>query len=163
MARAGDGEAALVMAEALITPAPEDAYRWAILAGASGESGATAILDRLEKKLPFARVLELQADVSGNDQHDRKILGSVSSVRSEAAARFSGRGRARSYGTAAMWAMIGSAAGDAEARDILADITERVRLSGDGAADAWQSVEQDASKLAMDAWIGMDLPAAYAK
>ena len=161
MARGGDGAAAAVMSDALETRAPEDAYRWALLAGAAGEVGATARLDRLERNLPFARVLELQTDVSGGDQHSPDKLANIGLIREQAANRLSGRGLARSYGIAAMWAMIAKAAGDPEAGDILSDIDERVRLAGPDAQAPWSAAEDKASKLAMDAWIGQDLPARY--
>ena len=161
MARGGDGAAAAVMSDALETRAPEDAYRGALLAGAAGETGATARLDRLERSIPFPRVLELQNDVSGADQHSPDNLASIASIREQAANRLSGRGLARSYGIAAMWAMIAKATGDAEAADILADIDERVRLAGPGAQAAWNATEAKASTLAMDAWIGQDLPTRY--
>lgn len=161
MARGGDGEAATVMAQALEHRAPEDAYRWALLAGRAGETGATALLDRLERNLPFGRILELQSDVSGNDSHAGTVLAKVSTIRDEAAMRLSGRGQARSYEIAAMWAMIGAAAGDPEAADILGDIDERVRLAGPAAQGAWAAAEAKASGLATDAWVGQDLPARY--
>lgn len=161
MARSGDGEAAMAMAEALQYSAPDDAYRWALLAGRGGVSGATALLDRLERKLTFARVLELQDDVSGDDTHPGDTLAKLSATRDEAARRLSGRGQARSYQFAAMWAMIAAAAGDPEAADILAEIDERVRLSGPSAQAAWSTAEQSASALATEVWIGQDLPARF--
>ena len=60
-----------------------------------------------------------------------------------------------------MWAMIAAGAGDAEAADILADIDERVRLAGPAAQDAWRAAEARASELAMEVWIGQDLPKRY--
>ncbi|MCG6901786.1 MAG: hypothetical protein LJE68_03810, partial [Rhodobacter sp.] len=163
LARGGDGDAAAAMAGALEHRAPEDAYRWALLAGRANEAGATAMLDRLERSLPFARVLELQNDVSGGDTHPSGALNRVSSIRDEASMRLSGRGQARSYQIAAMWAMIGAAAGDPEAADILGDIDERVRLGGDSAREAWAAAESSASQQATSAWVGQDLPARFGK
>jgi len=163
LARAGDGTAALVLSEALETRAPEDAYRWALAAGRSGEAGATARLDRLEGQIDFARVLELQNDVSGKDKHSQDALQSVALVRDQAAMRLTGRGQARSYGIAAMWASLAKAAGDPEASDILADVDEHVRLSGPEAQAAWRAAETRASALAMEVWIGQDLPARFAR
>ncbi|KMW56714.1 Sel1 domain protein repeat-containing protein [Candidatus Rhodobacter oscarellae] len=157
----GDAKAAMVMAEAIADAEPESAYRWALLAGRGGEIGATALLDRIEKKLPLARILELQDDVSGNDQLDRDALAEISMVREKAAMRLSGRGLARSYGFAAMWAMIGSAAGDAESGDMLNDVLERVRLGG--ASDAWRDIETRASTIATELWLSEDLPARYGR
>ncbi|MDJ0827403.1 MAG: hypothetical protein QNJ16_18070, partial [Rhodobacter sp.] len=163
LARDGDSEAAAVMSEALELRAPEDAYRWALLAGRAGETGATARLDRLERGLSFQRILELQNDVSGNDTHPSSALDSIGLIREQAAQRLSGRGQARSYEIAAMWAMLAKAAGDPEAADILADIDERVRLWGPAAQGPWSVAEGKASGLATEVWISQNLPDRYSK
>jgi len=161
LAEAGDGEAAMAMAEAAEHKAPEEAYRWALLAGSADQKGATAMLDRLERKIAFARVLELQAEVSGGDKNSGAVLEKLSATRNEAAMRLSGRGQARSYEIAAMWAMIAAAAGDPEAADILEQLDERARLSGDAAQAAWATAEASASAKATEAWISQDLPARF--
>jgi hypothetical protein len=163
LAEAGDGAAAMALAQALAPGAPETAYRWALLAGKSGEAGATARLDRLENGLPFARILALQEEVSGGDTHSVDALASVGAIREQAAMRLSGQGQARSYAVAALWATLAKAAGDPEAADMLADIDERVRLSGSGAQEAWAPYAQGASDLAMKAWVGQDLPTRFSK
>ncbi len=163
LAEAGNGAAAMAMAEALADSAPETAYRWALAAGKAGESGASARLDRLENALPFERVLALQEEVSGGDTHSLDALTSIAGIREQAAMRLSGQGQARSYAVASLWAVLATAAGDPEAADILADIDERVRLSGDGAQAAWAPYAQGASDLAMKAWISQDLPARYSR
>jgi hypothetical protein len=63
----------------------------------------------------------------------------------------------------AMFAMIGSAAGDPESADILAQIDERVRLAGDGAFEIWSDSENQASNDAMEAWLEYDLGSRYAQ
>ena len=108
-------------------------------------------------------MLELQGKVSGGDTHSVDALQSISGVREQAAMRASGRGAARSYAAAAMWAMLGKALGDAESADILADIDEHVRLGGSDAQEAWRPVEQGASALALRAWLGEDLPARFTR
>jgi len=161
LAEAGDGAAALLMSEALEVRDPETAYRWALLAGKAGETGATARLDRLERGLPLATVLEIQNRVSGEDTHPIEALASLGLIREQAAMRLSGQGQARSYGVAALWAMLAKAAGDPEAADILQQIDETVRLSGPSAMQAWTTTEADASRLAMQVWVGQDLPARF--
>lgn len=161
MAEAGDGGAALALSEALEASEPELAYQYAMVAGAANASGAVSRLDRLEASLPFQRVLQLQTEVVGDVQHPVEALNTVSGIREHAQMRLSGRGMLRSYTIAALWAILGSAAGDAESADILAQIDERVRLSGPEARQAWASVESDVSALAMDAWLGMDLPGRF--
>ena len=163
IAKAGDGDAALAIARALEMRAPEDAYIWALVAGRNGTAGASALLDRLEDEIAFALVIDLQGRVSGNDSHPVDALQSISAVRDQAAMRLSGRGMARSYAVAAMWAMLGKALGDPESADILGDIDEHVRLAGADAQTAWRPVEQRASELAIKAWLGEDLPARFAR
>ncbi len=163
LAKAGDAGAALALSAALEVPAPEDAYQWALLAGRGDEAGATARLDRLETKLDFATVLRLQEAVSGGDTHPVDALSSISNLREQAAMRLSGRGQARSYAIAAMWAMLGKALGDAESGDMLGDIDEHVRLAGEDAREAWAPAEKRASELAVEAWLGQDLPGRFTR
>ena len=161
MARSGDSAAAMAMATAMEHHVPEDAYRFALLAGAGGETGATAMLDRIEKSMDFATVLKLQNDVSGDTVHPTDVLNDIALVRAEAAKRLLGRGAARSYEIAAMWAMLAAASGDGEGQDIMGDITERARLLGADAQAAWRQAESNASRLATEAWISQDLPARF--
>lgn len=161
LAEAGDGTAAMALSDALATRDRDEAYRWALRAGAAGEPGATARLDRLEAEMGLAAAIALQQEVSGDASHDPAKLESIALIRDEAAMRMSGRGLARSYPIAAMWAMIGTAAGDAESADILADIDDRVRLAGAKARSAWAAHEAEASRLATEAWLGMDLPTRF--
>ncbi len=163
LAKAGDAEAALALSAALETRSPEDAYQWALVAGRGGAEGATARLDRLEGQLDFATVLKLQEEVSGGDSHPTDALNSIAGVRDQAAMRLTGRGQARSYPVAAMWAMLGKALGDAESGDILADIDERVGAAGADAQAAWQAAEERASELALEAWLGQDLPGRFSR
>jgi hypothetical protein len=157
-AESADGPAALALSEAMEARDPAAAYRWALLAGETGEAGATARLDRLERKLGFAEVIALQLATHGDElELDPAYMTSVAAIRDQAAMRLSGRGKTRSYAFAATWATLGRAAGDAESADILAEIDERVRLSG--GAEAWAGHEADLGGIAMDAWIAQDLPA----
>jgi hypothetical protein len=161
LAEAGHGAAALALSAALEPHRPEAAYRYAMIAGAAGETGATARLDRLETRLPLTRVLELQGEVVGKVQHPVEALEDVALMRDHALARHAGRGALRSYSIAALWATLGAAAGDAESADILAALDERIRLAGPEAAKAWAGVEAEIAALALDAWVGMDLPARF--
>ncbi len=161
VADAGGGEAALLMAEALAATAPQEAYLWALKAGAAEQPGAVAMLDRLEDGLPFAQVLKVQADLSGNDNHPGAALESIAGIREQAVMRMTGDGLARSYGIAAMWAMLAKAAGDPEAADILQEIDELVALEGAEARAAWAETEAGYADLAMQVWVGQDLPGRY--
>ncbi|MCR8723473.1 hypothetical protein [Frigidibacter sp. ROC022] len=158
---AGNGSAALVLARAVETRDPEKAYALALLAAERGTEGAAGVLDRIEAALPFAKVLELQGVLVEGIEHPVEALEQLTSVRDEASKRMTGKGRTRSYEVAALWAMIGSAAGDQECADILAEIDEKVRLAGPDAADVWAAQEANAVELARGAWVGFDLPSSF--
>ncbi|WP_226780984.1 hypothetical protein [Oceaniglobus trochenteri] len=161
LAQDGDAVAAQELSAALELRQPSEAYRWALVAGAAGRSGAAARLDRLERVLPFAEVLALQDDVLGDVQHPLEALQRIASMRNEAMFRLSGIGRVRSYGVAALWATMGAAAGDGESLDILRQIDERVRRADPEGRAAWAEAEAAASDLAMQAWMGQNLPARF--
>ncbi|MEM6696506.1 MAG: hypothetical protein AAF626_17735 [Pseudomonadota bacterium] len=163
LAEAGNADAALLIAHSLATTDRNTAYTWALRAGKAGAAGATALLDTLERSLDFATVLRLQDQLSGADSHPGSALRTISGIREQASMRLSGNGLARSYGIAAMWAMLAKAAGDPEAADILQEIDDMVRLEGGEAATAWAEVEAEYSSLAMEVWIGQNLPARYAE
>ncbi len=158
LARDGNTRAALALSQVLETRQPETAYAWALRAGAGGLA-ATARLDRIEAALPLSRVLEIQDKVSKGASHPVEALSSVAGIKAQARQRLTGRGQARSYGIAAMWAMLAAATGDAEAADILADIDQRVARADAEGATAWAGVEARSSELAMNAWVSRDLAA----
>lgn len=157
LAEAGDGEAAMAMSAAVEARAPAEAYRWALLAGAAGAEGAAARLDALERELGLAPALRVQAQVAGGAP-EIGTLGSIAEIRDRAAARFSGLGMSRSLGHAALWAMLGAAAGDAESAAILAEIDARVAAAGKPGRAAWAEIEARASAAAMEAWLAQDMP-----
>ncbi len=159
LARDGNAEAAQALSQVLETRQPDLAYAWALRAGAAGLSGTTARLDRIEAALPLSRVLEIQEQVSKGASHPVDALDSVAAIKEQARQRLTGRGQARSYGIAAMWAMLAAATGDAEAADILAEIDQRVARADAEGASAWAGVEARSSKLAMNAWVSRDLAA----
>lgn len=161
LAEAGNGKAALALSGALEQRDPPQAYRWALVAGADSQIGAAARLDRLERVLPFADVLTLQSDVVGEVSHPLGALQRVTLMRDQAMARLSGIGEARSYSIATLWALMGAATGDAASADILTQIDERVARADDAGKEAWRAIEKAASGLAMQAWLGQDLPARF--
>jgi hypothetical protein len=162
LALAGDGAAALAMARALDTRDPARSYRYALMAGAASQTGAAVLLDRLEARLPFAEVVALQNEVVGDVQHPIEALERVALMREQAAMRLSGIGQVRSYPVAALWAILAKAAGDTEGADILEQIDERVRMSDEAGRAAWAEAEAAAEALALDAWVGQDLPGRFA-
>ncbi|MDU8911645.1 hypothetical protein [Aestuariicoccus sp. MJ-SS9] len=163
LARDGDIAAASALSEALEPRDPRNAYGWALIAAANGAEGAMARLDRLERSLPFADILSVQAEVQGDRPHPLDPLDSVAAVKAEARARLTGTGQPRNYMIAAMWAMIAKAAGDAEGSALLEEIDQRAARAGTDATEAWAESEARASDLAMEAWIGQDLPARFGR
>lgn len=163
LARNGNPDAAMSLAEALEAHTPERAYFWALLAGTGHVAAAQSMLDRLERTLPLARVLALQAEAEGGANLPLSALDSVNLIRQQAAQRLSGMGQTRSYGTAAVWATLAAAAGDAEGTDILGELDARVAAATGADRAAWDTLAAEASALATEAWIGRDLPAMLAK
>jgi hypothetical protein len=157
LAEAGDGAAALMVARALALTDPAEAYRWALRAGAAEAGGAAALLDRLERDLPLARVLALQEEQA--DAGAGNVPETLAGLRGAAAARLSGQGAARDYALAAMWASLAAAAGDPEAAAMLEEIDALVRLSGEAGRAAWAAAEARHAELATRLWVERDLPA----
>lgn len=157
LAREGSGPAALALSGVLETRQPDIAYGWGLRAGANGQTGATARLDRLEKVLPLAQILRIQNEGSKGSKHPLDALASVAAIKAQARSRLTGNGASRSYGIAAMWAMLAAATGDSEAADMLDEIDTRVRHSGVENAKAWAAIEAESSRLAMEIWLGRDL------
>ena len=159
LAMEGDGDAAEALARALVTDSPEDAYRYALVAGGAGIRRAAVMLDRLESRLGLAAVLKLQFELSGGaDEFDVQDPGGIAQMRSRAAAHHSGRGALRSYELAALWATLAAAGGDTEAADILTEITDSVRLAGADASRAWAPRMARVRDAAMRIWVRQNLP-----
>jgi hypothetical protein len=156
-----EGEAALALSDALAASAPDEAYRWALRAGAAGAAGTAGRLDRLETVLGLPRALALQAEVT-----PLAVAASgaetIADIREAAAAHFLGQHRPRSYALAAAWALLGRAAGDREAGQIVDDLADRARRSGAEAQAAWAAAEADASRTATELWLSSDMPARFA-
>ena len=89
LAETGEAGAALALARAQEQADPGAAYGWALLAGAAGEAGAGALLDRLERTLPFDAVLALQSARAGAPAPAPERLASLTDIRAAAVARFS--------------------------------------------------------------------------
>lgn len=163
LARNGNLDAAAALSEALELLEPLNSYAWALVAAAGGASGTTARLDRLERSLPFTDVLTTQAEVLGKAVHSFAVLESVATVKAEARARLTGRGKQRNYEVAAMWAMIAKAAGDTEGAALLEEIDGRIAGAEAESVMAWSAALARASDLAMEAWLGQDLPTRFGR
>lgn len=161
LADAGNGEAAVALAEALADDDPEAAYRYALQAGVDGVERAIGQMDRLEQNLTTPQVLEMQAGAlagaalaAGPDD-----FVPLAAVRENAMAHLRGRGAVRSYARAYYWALLGQAAKDGAATSLVAEIEARMRHRGEAAAEAWQAVAAQARADALALWLAADYPA----
>lgn len=161
LVEAGDGEAALLLAQAQEYRDPELAYRFALLAAEHAAPKAAGVLDRIEAALPLARVLELQHELTAEIEHPIDALDDLSSVRDEASKRLYGKGRSRSYEVALLWALIGAAAGDDESLTLLAEIDQIIANADPEARAVWAEQEAASAELARSAWTGFDLPTSF--
>jgi len=161
LARGGNAAAAAALSETLESRQPENAYVWALRAGAAGVDGATARLDRLETVLEIPVILQIQGEASQDAVHPVEALASIGAIKQQARARLTGKGATRSYGIAAMWAMLAAATGDAESADILEEIDARVQSGNRELGEDWAKVEANSSRLATQIWLSRDLPAAF--
>jgi hypothetical protein len=161
LARGGNGAAAAELSKTLETRQPENAYVWALRAGAAGVDGATARLDRLEGVLEMSVILQIQGEATSNVVHPVEALASVGTIKQQARARLTGKGATRSYGIAAMWAMLAAATGDAESIDILEEIDARIGAGGPAGAGGWAKIEAESSRLATQIWLSRDLPVVF--
>ena len=157
MAEAGDGPAAMAIAQDLMAEAPAAAYRLVLKAAENRTDGAARLLDTLEQQLTTAEVLGLQAE--NLPQPDEAGFASISAMRQLAVAHLSGLGSQRSYRRALFWASMAAATGDASAARVINDIEDRMRFRGDAAAAAWRSEADAAGAEALEAWLSKGLAA----
>jgi TPR repeat protein len=157
MAEAGDGQAALAIAQDLMSEDPAAAYRMVLKAAQNKTEGAGRLLDTLEQNLTTAEVLALQAE--SLPVPDEATFASISAMRHQAVAHLSGLGSQRSYRRALFWASMAAATGDASAARVISDIEDRMRFRGEAAAAAWRSEADAAGEEALEAWLSKGLAA----
>ena len=161
LADAGNGEAALVIANAVMADDPEGAYVQALAAGAASAKGAAAALDAMEAQLATADVLRLQAaDGPGGSE---EAYASITAMRSLALDYLSGIGQPRSYQRAYYWASLASAAGDRASASLLGEIVDRMRFRGEAATQAWREVADAAEKAALETWLERNMALTFTK
>lgn len=154
VARAGNAEASLLIAEAVGRTRPKQAYAHALRAAAAGLPGALTVMDRIERDLPYTDVIEAQnALLTG--QEDR-VYGDLAAMRQLARDYWLGIKRPRSWRAAYYWAAMAAAGGDAGSAALRDEITETLRLRGDGANWAETAASLDSGVLRD--WIAKDVP-----
>ncbi len=155
LARDGNADASLLIASAVETARPEDAYAHALRAAAANRPGALALLDRLERALPYEVAIPKQNALMG--PVDESLYGSVADMRRAARDYLIGTARPRSWRAAFYWATMAAAAGDAASAALRDEITEHLRLRGD--AVVWGAEVDRLENAVLGDWINRDVPA----
>lgn len=156
LARSGNAEASLLIARAVETARPADAYAHALRAAAANLPGALALLDRIERDLPYADILSKQNGLMG--PVDESLYGDLPAMRRAARDYLIGTARPRAWRAAYFWSSMAAAAGDPSGASLRAEITEAIRLRGD--AEAWRAEAERLDNAVLSEWIGRDIPAA---
>ncbi len=154
-------EAATLMARALEDRDPAQAYLLALAGAANDAPGAVAQLDRLEARMSTLAVLEAQREFAtpdwaevfaiSSDGHDPREL------RALALAHLTGKGAARSYATAYVYALLADAAGDVGAAPLISEIEARFDGRGEEVAEAWRDLSFVLQGNAIALWMANDL------
>jgi len=152
LAEAGNGEAALLIARELAQSDAPTAYRFALLAGASGETAALGLMDQIEGKLPLPDVIALQSRQEG-ELMPLSSITRLSQMREVALARLNGKGVSRSYPLALYWARMAAAASDNSATGILRSLERRAAAMGKAGTAQWAEVSAKVDRAALSNWV----------
>lgn len=154
LARNGDARASQLIGEDIQTSHPKDAYEHALRAAAAGLPGALALLDRIERDLPYADVLSGQGGLLGSPEE--ALYSDLGAMRKAARDFLTGTVRPRSWQAAYYWASMSAAAGDASGAALRDDINQMMRLRGDG--EIWAKEANSLDNGVLRDWIGRDVP-----
>lgn len=152
LAQDGDGDVALAMARALRVSDPERAYSAALAAGGTGAAGLRATMAQIERDLPFATQLRLQAAAVG-DPTPGDLQAPTRELAARADAHFSGVAAPRSLRHALLYASIAAARGDGGAARLMDRIDRSIPRDG---RTTWSVVEAEVSQMALTAWIAQE-------
>ncbi|MDX2483933.1 MAG: hypothetical protein QNK42_09795 [Pseudodonghicola sp.] len=155
LAQAGNTEASLLIAQGVAESQPANAYAHALRAAAAGQPGALAVLDRIERNLPYGQVIEAQNVLMSGPEE--ALFGSLAGMRAAARDFLTGAGRPRSWRAAYYWASMAAAAGDPSGAALRDEITETLRMRGD--ALPWAAEAKSLDNGVLRDWMGRDVPA----
>lgn len=155
LAQAGNAEASQLIGGALEHSQPETAYAHALHAAAAGQPGALALLDRIERNLPYDQVIEAQNALMAGPE--AALYDDLAGMRAAARGFLTGTGRPRSWRAAYYWASMAAAAGDASGAALRDEIAETLRLRGD--TTAWAVEAESLENGVLRDWIAKDVPA----
>lgn len=154
LARQGNTDASLLIAQSVADRFPSDAYAHALRAAAAGKPGALALLDRVERDLPYADIIAAQNKLS--DGKDDALYGDLATMRRAAREFLTGTSRGRSWRGAYYWSSMAAAAGDATGAALRDEINEILRLRGD--AVVWAKETESLDNGVLRDWVGHDVP-----
>jgi|GEM_PF-1978597 len=152
LADAGNGEAALLVANALANKDPATAYRFAIIAGAANETAALGLMDKLESKLALPDVIAIQSNLIAEPKPLAGITR-LSELREASLAHLNGKGVTRSYPMALYWARLSAAASDDAATAILRSLNQRAAAMGKAGTSQWAEVAAKVDRAALGNWV----------
>jgi len=155
LARLGNTDASLLIAQSVENTLPSDAYAHALRATVAGKPGALALLDRIERDLPYVDIIAAQNKLM--DGTEAALYRDIAAMRRAARDFLTGTSRARSWRAAYYWSSMAAAAGDATGAAIRDEINEILRLRGD--AVAWAAETESLDNGVLRDWIGNDVPA----
>ncbi|PIE15629.1 MAG: hypothetical protein CSA68_06315 [Rhodobacterales bacterium] len=155
-------QAAALIARSLQDTNPEEAYPYALMAGAGKATMAGLSLDRIESMLTTGKVMKLQEGYkrppltedlpSGNDPR---------ALRDKSLAYFTGLGAPRSYARAYYFALLAQAAGDVGAAGLLDDIKARFAGRGEKVRKNWTKLHRKIEGQALEDWFELKLAERY--
>ena len=126
----------------------------ALRAAAAGKPGALALMDRIERSVPYADVIEAQNKLLGAT--DTTLFGDLGAMRRAARDYLTGTSRARSWRAAYYWASMTAATGDATGAALRNEINEVMRLRGN--AEVWALEAESLDNGVLRDWMGNDVP-----
>lgn len=153
-----NGEAALMIADALADGNPADGYAMALTALAGGQAGAIGLADGLENAMSLADVLAAQESAArawpGNARSAGEMdaliaAGDIPGLRRMAFAASVGKDMPRSYARAYYLASLAAAGGDKGAANLRRRLD--TRFAGTGNA-AWREEADRAARVALETW-----------
>lgn len=139
------------LADALAAEAPSDAYAVALEAAARGAPGALSLLDRLERQIGLTEAVILQPLTPAGPGEARTRAEFARNAR----AAMVGQGVPRSYVSAAYWAGLASAAGDASAARLRHRLDSMMTRGGHR---GWLEQVIEVDDQVLDDWIVHDIP-----
>ena len=154
LARKGNTEASFLIAQAVAGSQPIDAYGHVLRAAAADLPGALALMDRIERVVPYADIIEAQNKLLAGT--DDTLFGDLSAMRRAARGYLTGTSRSRSWRAAYYWASMAAATGDATGAALRDEINEVMRLRGN--AEVWALETKSLDNGVLRDWMAHDVP-----